>query len=709
MRRLLTATALLLMSATAWAQNCEYPGVLVILDRSVSMQGTIDGTTKWDIAQDAVAGMLMEHGDVAHFGLMLYPGPSGTNPLGIDTQNDCLTNGSEAGCAPETPRCTPGEVVVDIGANTRDPIMDAMVWPAVISHGYTPTWQSLEAASQYGPLRTPTRRNFVVLVTDGWQCCDYRDGGTCGAAATAPLFEKVQALRDAGVTVYVMGFGGSVDVRSLQRMATTAGTDRPGCNPDQMDAAARDLCYYQANNHAELSGLLDDIVWEISEEICDGLDNDCDGTVDGMEQACQSACGPGTSACVNGQWMACSADDTRPEECNGLDDDCDGQADEDLRRACSTACGQGQERCVNGGWSTCDAPTPSAEICDGVDNNCDSNIDEGCDCAAGDTRPCGNDVGYCRSGQQTCGADGTWSDCEGGRGPQPEVCDGEDNDCDGQTDGMEEACTSTCGSGARRCVGGAWSECDAPAGSPEACNGQDDDCDGQIDEGLSRACQSECGAGQEICSSGIWSECDARRPVGEICNNGFDDNCDGQTDEGCECQDGQTQPCGQALGVCDQGLQTCVDAHWGACVGGIGPSQEICDGLDNDCDGQIDNGDLCAEGQLCVCGGCANPCIANECPDGVQCVYGVCPEDHCPDGQYCLDGQCRPGEGRLDAGGTGGPGTLNYDSGWDTDAGGNGALSDDGCHCRVGGGGADWTALALLALLALPLRRRRAR
>jgi hypothetical protein len=87
-------------------------------------------------------------------------------------------------------------------------------------------------------------------------------------------------------------------------------------------------------------------------ETCNGLDDDCDGTVDGMTRSCSSLCetGTGTETCVNGQWFGCTAQQplscmdyatctmadicvtTCPvapaEICNGIDDDCNGQTDE---------------------------------------------------------------------------------------------------------------------------------------------------------------------------------------------------------------------------------------------------------------------------------------------------------------------------------------------------------------------------------------------
>jgi|GEM_PF-1352022 len=99
------------------------------------------------------------------------------------------------------------------------------------------------------------------------------------------------------------------------------------------------------------------------------------------------------------------------EICDGRDNDGDGKIDEELVRDCSTACGSGQEICQNGRWVGCTAPKPQDEVCDGLDNDCDGKIDE----ELYQVCPDGKTKATCQHGQ--------WVGCY----TQPRVCQEDDS------------------------------------------------------------------------------------------------------------------------------------------------------------------------------------------------------------------------------------------------------------------------------------------
>ena len=184
------------------------------------------------------------------------------------------------------------------------------------------------------------------------------------------------------------------------------------------------------------------------------------------------------------------------EICDGIDNDCDGYIDEELGTV-PTVCGVGActaagERLCFGGkmTDTCEAGEPAAESCNDIDDNCDGIADENCECKDGEKQACGKtDVGSCSFGQQIC-AGGMWGECEGAIGPDNEFCDYQDNDCDGAIDEDFGDLNKECSAGVGACAAsghfvcsptGANPVCDANPKDPgeETCgNGIDEDCDG---------------------------------------------------------------------------------------------------------------------------------------------------------------------------------------------------------------------------------------
>ena len=113
--------------------------------------------------------------------------------------------------------------------------------------------------------------------------------------------------------------------------------------------------------------------------------------------------------------------------------------------------------------------------------------------------------------------------------------------------------------------------------------------------------------------------------------NGLDDDCDGTIDEGCQCDPGAVQPCflgppaRRGVGACADGAQVCehhgeVEARWGACTGGIQPSPEVCDGLDNDCNGCADDLEACTPNGTCP--GPGDPRIPDGSPFAPYALHG---------------------------------------------------------------------------------------
>jgi hypothetical protein len=273
------------------------------------------------------------------------------------------------------------------------------------------------------------------------------------------------------------------------------------------------------------------------------------------------------------------------------------------------------------------ACVPETEACDEVDNDCDGEVDEGCECLPGETQPCYTGdpgvrgVGECASGEQACGVAGQWGACTGDVLPGVEVCDGLDNDCDGQID--DDIAPIACGVGGclvtvPGCAEGVVPSCLPGQPGAEVCDGVDNDCDQLVDEtdpSIGVACDSGnagiCAAGAYQCLGGQLTCVPDNAAGGELCD-GLDNDCDGVVDNnipgtGGACSTGYPGVCGPGTISCQGSTIDCFPI--------IPPSAELCDGLDNDCDGLVDQGNpgggaACDTGTPGVCAAGTVTCLA---------------------------------------------------------------------------------------------------
>ena len=460
-----------------------------------------------------------------------------------------------------------------------------------------------------------------------------------------------------------------------------------------------------------------------AEEVCDGLDNNCDEEVDEglLQEFYVDADGDGfgeessiIEACdisLGISSVAGDCNDADPaqnplitESCDGIDNNCDGVIDEGLQNVyyldqdedgygdqqqTLEACVQPEGYVEQAG--DCDdiesfANPGMAEVCDGIDNNCDGNTDESGALDAlsyyvdadGDQFGTGAVLTGCVMPAGHTTMNGDCDDQNAQVHPSMvEICDGLDNNCDGQTDdsssvnqtlwfldddqdGFGLSSTSQASCAQPQGYVSSDTDCDDTNASvspsaAESCDGLDNDCDGLIDaqdddvvdatewfldhdqDGYGDASLSLIECSQPnlyVSNSEDCNDINANQsPVGVEYCNGLDDNCDGSVDENAvdgvvwyidADEDGFGSSstvqvaCSQPTGFVEDDTD-CIDTN-----DTIFPTaDEICDGIDNNCDGNIDD-----EASFI---GTQPQCSAQSCLDIIE------QNPSAPDGAYWID------------------------------------------------------------------------
>jgi len=452
----------------------------------------------------------------------------------------------------------------------------------------------------------------VFCIPGGDEVCDGRDNN-CNCAIDETFEELGNSCPGVGVCA-----AGVVECNATNPLETTCST-LPG-------------------------GSLYDPLAPLHQEICDTLDNDCNGVTDdgfGTGTSCEGVgiCPDGIMECFSETASGCSTlpggsqynalDPIHNEICDEVDNNCNGETDELFGTGIpcdgTGTCGIGTVVCSGDFSVVCstdiggpeyDPLAPQREeVCDNQDNDCDGETDESFNIGTGceGIGECGTGIIECSGLRKAiCSTDIGGSEYDSSSPLRQEICDSKDNDCDGNIDenwAVNDPCDGVgeCGIGIIECATANSVRCSTdPDGSQfdptdpshtERCDDLDNDCDGNVDEdfAIGLACNGvgRCGSGTWECLSAFERICSSmpggseNQAQAEICNS-IDDNCNGVIDDGYMTDPDDANFFCLALGECGWGHMECISTSESACSTDIGGSQyEVNDPLRQEvCDGR---------------------------------------------------------------------------------------------------------------------------
>ena len=394
---------------------------------------------------------------------------------------------------------------------------------------------------------------------------------------------------------YSLGGTGDANGDGILDLLITAGfADAAGCTQEACGGAWLILCVdADGDGVGACEGDCDDLDPDRLPgglEQCDAIDHDCDGndgSVDGDGDGvlvCDGDCDDLDPAVYPGAEETCEA--TQDLDCDGLapTDDTDGDGTDN--------CDDCQP------WLATMAPG-NAEVCDGLDNDCDGRLPA-------------DEIDVDGDGYAPCGYDSGPADCDETnpfvRPLRFEDCfNGIDDNCNSQIDEDLDLDND----GVRSCDG----DCNDQLatvfpGSTEVCDGRDNDCNGVIDDARDKdadgvgPCDGDCDDADPMRFAGNVGQCDAL----------VDADCSGTSD--------LSDADGDGFSACGG---DCVEGDAGISPGAV----DWCDGLDNNCDGVVD-----APFDLDIDGWAS---CAGDCNDGAELVFPQIVEPNCDDG---VDGDC---------------------------------------------------------------------